>query len=806
MTETPNSPYQVGGALLQSAPSYVTRDSDENLYRTLKAGGFCYVLNCRQMGKSSLMVRTLARLQAEGWWGIILDFSAKDSNSDHPDRWYDGITNQLNNIFKLLPRADFRGWLKERDYLSPVERLGEFIDTVLLARSAGSIVVFVDEIDSTLGLPFTDDFFALIRACYNKRAENPDYLRLSFVLFGVAAPSDLIGDAKRTPFNIGTSIDLRGFTLEEAYPLEKGLTKKSANPRAVLREILRWTGGQPFLSQRLCQLVAETEVFIAGGEEASVIEGLVRSRIIDQWESRDQQEHLKTIRKRLLDDEQKAGYLLELYRTVLRDGEALASETAEERALQLTGLVVKEKGKLRVYNPIYATVFQESWIDAELGKLRPYAESFRAWVASGREDESRLLRGQALRDAEEWGAGKNLSYEDKQFLAAGRKREIEEEIANKDKEAELERERKDKEAAEQARQILEKANKGLRRRASIGTAILAITLLGAGFFAWQVKKQNEMLKAVRSLTQLAGELRKKGEVQASDEALRKVGLSTLIENEEVRRVWLDTAKEEADNAYRSGNRISIFKPSGNLSLESINRIQAQQVRAWTNFKLGKYQEAYDALKESNFNPYNINAKIDILTEKDVEVIHYQLIKSKNIDINSSDPVAESFRKHLYKGLEFLLKEDRLKEADRKTSEIMLYIAKRWEEDLLEIPDLQNFSCDALQKIDRLWYAYPKLPGRFGFRVQREIWQKNGSPTLDSPNETWINFWKEVGWMEETGRWKSYDNLPAWRGEDGGDSTYIPMGNLPVIRGVGIPRVWWEERKVRSFSRVVTCKI
>jgi len=64
--------YQVGGALLQDVSSYVTRDSDRQLLEALKAGEFCYVLNSRQMGKSSLMVRTLAQLQEAGWKGIVL--------------------------------------------------------------------------------------------------------------------------------------------------------------------------------------------------------------------------------------------------------------------------------------------------------------------------------------------------------------------------------------------------------------------------------------------------------------------------------------------------------------------------------------------------------------------------------------------------------------------------------------------------------------------------------------------------------------------------------------------------------------
>ncbi|NEQ33374.1 MAG: hypothetical protein F6K04_20665, partial [Leptolyngbya sp. SIO4C5] len=109
MSEVPIVPsfFRVGGSLPEDVPSYVTRTSDDELYRALKAGEFCYVLNSRQMGKSSLMVRTLTRLKAEGWAGVTLDFSAKDSQSDQPDRWYAGIVNQLNRELKLLDRPTF---------------------------------------------------------------------------------------------------------------------------------------------------------------------------------------------------------------------------------------------------------------------------------------------------------------------------------------------------------------------------------------------------------------------------------------------------------------------------------------------------------------------------------------------------------------------------------------------------------------------------------------------------------------------------------------------------------------------------
>ena len=87
---------------------------------------------------------------------------------------------------------------------------------MLLRQIATNLVIFIDEIDSVLSLNFpTDDFFTFIRACYNQRVDQPAYNRLTFALLGVATPSDLIQDKKRTPFNIGRAIELNGFEWHE---------------------------------------------------------------------------------------------------------------------------------------------------------------------------------------------------------------------------------------------------------------------------------------------------------------------------------------------------------------------------------------------------------------------------------------------------------------------------------------------------------------------------------------------------------------------------------------------------------------
>ena len=194
------------------------------------------------------------------------------------------------------------------------------------------------------------------------------------MLLGVATPAQLIADPTRTPFNIGTGIELTDFTRSEAEPLTRGFPGSEAQKQALLDRVLYWTGGHPYLTQTLCRGLAARAasggVDPAAGPDATVDAEV--ERLFLRPEAAREEANLKFVRSRLTQGTRDLRAVLRTYQRVLA-GERVEDKPASSihASLKLAGVVRTDAdGVLRPRNRIYERVFGHEWVKRELPRDR----------------------------------------------------------------------------------------------------------------------------------------------------------------------------------------------------------------------------------------------------------------------------------------------------------------------------------------------------------------------------------------------------------------------------------------------------
>ena len=366
--------YTVGGTVQTNRSGvYIQRRADEELLALCREGKFAYVLTPRQMGKSSLMVRTARQLRTEKIQSVMIDLTGIGTQVTNAEQWYLGLLDKIEA--QLMLDIDVHQWWLAHAHLGFTQRLTEFFQRVLLVEITTPVVIFIDEIDTTLSLDFTDDFYAAIRYLYVSRAFFSEFERLSFVLFGVATPGDLIRDPKRTPFNVGQRVDLTDFTFTEATPLAEGLGLPRDKAEEVLPWVLSWTKGHPYLTQRLFYIISQQS---QKNWSKADVDRIVSSTFFGAMSEQDN--NLQFVRDMLTKRAPDKAAVLNIYREIRRGKRAVADEEQSiiKSHLKLSGVVKRKNGVLKVRNPIYQRVFNLKWINQHLPlNLRDFWERYK---------------------------------------------------------------------------------------------------------------------------------------------------------------------------------------------------------------------------------------------------------------------------------------------------------------------------------------------------------------------------------------------------------------------------------------------
>ncbi|NEP58586.1 MAG: hypothetical protein F6K31_16470 [Symploca sp. SIO2G7] len=388
-----------GRTLPPNDPNYVYREADKQLFNFLQANNApnlaCYILASPQMGKSSLMVKTTSKLSKHRYICILIELKTNASILSE-DLFY---FNLLKIIYKRIKRNNYQllqelntFWQKNLD-VAPVKKFKILIGKLLGIIGNKRLIVFIDEIQKLIDWQLQESFANLIKTL----AVSPEahQQQLTFVLLGTANPAYLLPEASKDISRVSL-IQLGNFP-KNCPQLLPRLQKVSKNPANLWQEILLWTGGQPFLTMSLWDLVAKRLKAYNDSELKTQIEQLVNSEFLQPGNQPALQYHCQRIENLFIrgdpDKIDSKILALNLYEKILRNSTdrqisdrilernpvsreedteisafspketSFLTEALGEKNLLTSGLVAKYDKIIKVANPIYQQIFNKKWVE-----------------------------------------------------------------------------------------------------------------------------------------------------------------------------------------------------------------------------------------------------------------------------------------------------------------------------------------------------------------------------------------------------------------------------------------------------------
>ncbi len=233
----------------------------------------------------------------------------------------------------------------------------------------------------------------------------------------------------------------------------------------------------------------------------------------------------------------------------------------------------------------------------------------------------------------------------------------------------------------------------------------------------------------------------------------------------------ELTKELKDKERSHSNQIEEIERSHQQQLEELKQSLQSQI---------KQLEQQLEQERSRFTKQqaNLQAAQEKVVEKESVIAqlteHIEQLKSFQKPTSGDEVKLKSEKGVDYTKLRDLLKQQKWKEADEETAQLMLVAGDRESQGWLNVKSIDNFPCEDLRTINQLWLHYSN--GKFGFSVQKEIYEELGG-TREYNQEVWNNFGDRVGWRKGE-NWMNYDYLTF-------NLNRAPTAHLPIAPTGGV---------------------
>lgn len=252
--EEPEGQVELGSRFYVQRPP-IEKDSCETI---LKPGALIRIKAPRQMGKSSLLSRTLAYAKYKGNQVAHLYFQEADSDVfselDSFLQWFcASIASELNLDDNL--EQYWQGVLGSKN------KCTKYFQRYLLTTINAPLVLGLDEVDLIFQYPkIASDFFGLLRAWHEKAKNEDVWKKLRLVIVHskeVYIPLNI----NQSPFNVGLPIELPELTLSQIADL---VNRHQLNwQNAEIEQFMSLTGGHPYLVRQALYQIARGRIDLA---------------------------------------------------------------------------------------------------------------------------------------------------------------------------------------------------------------------------------------------------------------------------------------------------------------------------------------------------------------------------------------------------------------------------------------------------------------------------------------------------------------------------------------------------------------